>query len=65
MRVRLDVEIHVVDAPQDGASGEQRVLVQRGKHVGIVRLLAGIGLAPGGASRRGLWCHHGTNLGGQ
>jgi hypothetical protein len=65
VRVRLDTGIQVVDTCQDRVPSEQRVLVQRGRHVGIVRLLAEIGLAPAGVPRRGLQCLNRKNLGGQ
>jgi len=49
VRVRVDVRAQAVDTAPDRSLSEQRMLVQRWKHVGIVRLLAEIRLARGGA----------------
>ncbi|GAA4967508.1 hypothetical protein GCM10023334_089240 [Nonomuraea thailandensis] len=65
MRVRLDSGVQVVDTCQNRDPGEQRVLVQRGRHVGIVRLRARIGLAHDGPAQPGLPYLNGDDLGGQ
>ena len=56
MGVRGDVGAQHVDPAEHRPSVEQRVLMQSLRHVVIVRVLAGIGLASG-RDHRAVWIH--------